>query len=141
MRGPRLVRHDREHRPEGGVLCRWQPAVDVAGQPGARWSVRGVWRPSAGIEAFVEELAQASATSAAQQAQQRREHLAGKYRLRYPAGLVPALKAKYGLKLIGEQQPSGRLEAARIGTARPWRTGLARCASPGRAGVSAARSA
>ena len=59
------------------------------------------------------------------------------YRISYPADLVPALTAKCGLKLIGKQ-PSGRLEGARIGTARPWRTALARCASPGRAGVSAA---
>jgi hypothetical protein len=34
MLGSRLVRHDHEHHPEGGVLCRWQLAVDVAGLPG-----------------------------------------------------------------------------------------------------------
>jgi hypothetical protein len=34
MLGSRLVRHDRGHHPEGGVLCRWQLAVDVAGRPG-----------------------------------------------------------------------------------------------------------
>jgi hypothetical protein len=72
-------------------------------RPSARtgWGVPGVWRPSAGFEAFAEELAQASATSDARQTQQRREHLAVKYRLSYPADLVPALKAKCGLKLIG----------------------------------------
>jgi hypothetical protein len=36
------------------------------------------------------------------------------YRLSYPADLVPALKAKYGLKLIGGQQPSGWPEGARL---------------------------
>jgi hypothetical protein len=56
----------------------------------------------AGFEAFFEELAQAFATGDAQQIQQRREDLAVKYRLGYPTDLVPALKAKYGLKLIGE---------------------------------------
>jgi hypothetical protein len=79
-----------------------------------RWSVPGVWRPSAGFEAFVEELAPASAASDARQTQQRREHFAVKYRLSYPADLVPALKAKCGLKLIGGQQPSGWLEGARL---------------------------
>jgi hypothetical protein len=67
-----------------------------------RWSVPGVWRPSAGFEAFVEELAPASAASGVRQTQQWRERFAVRYRLSYPAGLVPALKAKYGLKLIGE---------------------------------------
>jgi hypothetical protein len=95
-----------------------------------RWGVPGVWRPSAGFEAFVEELAQASATSDARHTQQRRERLAVKYRLGYPADLVPALKAKYGLKLIGEQQPSGWLEGARLELrghgARAWRAAPAR---------------
>ena len=56
----------------------------------------------AGFEAFFEELAAASPASDAPQIQQRRAHLAVKYRLGYLTGLVPALKAKYGLKLIGE---------------------------------------
>jgi hypothetical protein len=46
----------------------------------------------------VEELARASAASDVRQAQQRRERLAVKYRLGYPADLVLALKAKYGPK-------------------------------------------
>src|SRR5512146_187066 len=101
MGGSRLVRHDREHHPEGGVLCRWPLAVDVAGQPGRAEAFLAYGGLSAGFEVFVEELAQASATSDARQAQQRREHLAVKYRLSCPADLVPALKAKHGLKLIG----------------------------------------
>jgi quercetin dioxygenase-like cupin family protein len=56
----------------------------------------------AGFEAFFEELAQASAAGDARQVQQRRADLAVKYRLGYPAGLIPELKAKHGLKLIGE---------------------------------------
>jgi hypothetical protein len=68
-----------------------------------RWGVPGVWRPSAGFEAFVEELAPASAAGDARRTRQRRERLAVKYRLSYPADLVLALKAKCGLKLIGEQ--------------------------------------
>ena len=56
----------------------------------------------AGLEAFFEELAQAAATGDAGQIQQRRANLAVKYRLDYPTELVPELKAKYGLKLIGE---------------------------------------
>jgi hypothetical protein len=104
-----------------------------------RWSVPGVWRPSAGFETLVEELAPASATSDARQTQQRREHFAVKYRLSYATDLVPALKAKHGLKLIGEQQPSGWLEGARIGTARPWRRAWRAAPGRGRAAVSAAR--
>jgi hypothetical protein len=68
--------------------------------PGAL-GVPSAWRPWAGFEPFAEELAPASAASDARQARQRREHLAVKYRLSYPADLVPALKVKYGLKLIG----------------------------------------
>jgi hypothetical protein len=60
------------------------------------------------------------------------------YRLSYPTGLVLVLKAKYGLKLIGEQ-PSGRLEGARSELrghgARAWRAAPAQ----GGAAVSAAR--
>jgi quercetin dioxygenase-like cupin family protein len=55
----------------------------------------------AGFEAFFEELA-ASATGDARQIQQRRADLAAKYRLSYFTDLVPDLKAKHGLKLIGE---------------------------------------
>jgi len=55
------------------------------------------------------------------------------YRLSYPADLVPALKAKYGLKLIGEQ-PSGWLEGPeselRGHGARPWRAAPAREGRP-----------
>jgi hypothetical protein len=93
---------------------------------GRSWRMAAVGR----FEAFVEELAQASATSDARHTQQRRERLAVKYRLGYPADLVPALKAKYGLKLIGEQQPSGWLEGARLELrghgARAWRAAPAR---------------
>ena len=56
----------------------------------------------AGFEAFFEELAAASATGDARQTQQRRADLAAKYRLGYFTELVPALKAKHRLKLIGE---------------------------------------
>jgi hypothetical protein len=56
----------------------------------------------AGFEAFFEELAAASAADDARQVQQRRADLAVKYRLAYLTELVPALKAKHGLKLIGE---------------------------------------
>jgi hypothetical protein len=56
----------------------------------------------AGFEAFFEELAEASATGEAGQIQQRRGNLAVKYRLGYPTELLPELKAKHGLKLIGE---------------------------------------
>ncbi|HUK72248.1 MAG TPA: hypothetical protein VLW50_26350 [Streptosporangiaceae bacterium] len=62
----------------------------------------------AGFEAFFEELAQASATGDPRQVQQRRADLAAKYRLDYLTEPVPDLKAKYGLKLIGEKRPSGR---------------------------------
>jgi quercetin dioxygenase-like cupin family protein len=55
-----------------------------------------------GFEAFFEELAEAAATGDAGQVQQRRADLAAKYRLEYLTELVPALKAKYGLKLTGE---------------------------------------
>lgn len=54
------------------------------------------------FEAFFEELAAASATGDARQTQQRRADLAAKYRLGYFTELVPALKAKHRLKLIGE---------------------------------------
>lgn len=47
-------------------------------------------------------MKEAAATGDAGQIQRRRESLAVKYRLDYPADLVPELKAKYGLKLIGE---------------------------------------
>jgi len=96
-----------------------------------RWGVPGVWRPSAGFEAFAEELARASAAGDARRTRQRRERLAVKYRLSYPADLVLVLKAKCGLKLIGEQ-PSGWLEGpeselrgygARAGRAAPAREG------------------
>jgi quercetin dioxygenase-like cupin family protein len=54
----------------------------------------------AGFEAFFEELAAASGD--ARQTQQRRADLAAKYRLGYFTELVPALKAKHRLKLIGQ---------------------------------------
>jgi preprotein translocase subunit Sec63 len=56
----------------------------------------------AGFEAFFEDLAAATATGDASQIRQRRADLAVKYRLDYLTELVPDLKAKYGLKLIGE---------------------------------------
>ena len=56
----------------------------------------------AGFEAFFEELAEASATGDALQVRQRRADLASKYGLTYLTELVPDLKARYGLKLIGE---------------------------------------
>jgi quercetin dioxygenase-like cupin family protein len=56
----------------------------------------------AGLEAFFEELAEAAAIADAGQIQQRRADLAVRYRLDYSTDLVPELKAKYGLKLIGE---------------------------------------
>jgi hypothetical protein len=96
--------------------------------------VPGVWRPWDGFEAFAEELASASAASDARQAQQRREHLAVKYRLSYPADLVPAVK--------GEARPEADRRAAAIRLARrgpDWTCaamamGLARCARPGKGG-------
>jgi hypothetical protein len=54
------------------------------------------------LRPFFEELAAASATGDARQTQQRRAELAAKYRLGYFTELVPALKAKHRLKLIGE---------------------------------------
>ena len=56
----------------------------------------------AGFEAFFEELAAPSATDDARQTKQPRADLAAKYRLGYFTDLVPALKAKHRLKLIGE---------------------------------------
>jgi hypothetical protein len=55
-----------------------------------------------GFEAFFEELAEASSTGDARLIQQRRADLALKYRLDYLTELVPDLKAKYCLMLIGE---------------------------------------
>jgi len=81
-------------KPRGVAHAFWNPADEVAR------TVEVV--VPAGFEAFFEELAQASATGDARQIQQRRADLAVKYRLGYPTDLVPALKAKYGLKLIGE---------------------------------------
>lgn len=81
-------------RPRGVVHAFWNPADDPAR------TVEVV--VPAGFEAFFEELAEAAATGDAGQIQQRRADLAVKYRLDYPTDLVPELKAKYGLKLIGE---------------------------------------
>jgi quercetin dioxygenase-like cupin family protein len=81
-------------KPRGVAHAFWNPADEVAR------TVEVV--VPAGFEAFFEELAQAFATGDAGQIQQRRADLAVKYRLGYPTDLVPALKAKYGLKLIGE---------------------------------------
>jgi len=81
-------------KPRGVAHAFWNPADELAR------TVEVV--VPAGFEAFFEELAQAAATGDARQIQQRREDLAVKYRLDYPAELVPELKAKYGLKLIGE---------------------------------------
>src|SRR5512142_31452 len=80
-------------KPRGLAHAFWNPADEVAR------TVEVV--VPAGFETFFEELAQAFATRDAAQIQQRREDLAVKYRLGYPAGLVPELKAKHGLKLIG----------------------------------------
>jgi quercetin dioxygenase-like cupin family protein len=79
-------------KPRGVAHAFWNPADGVA-------RTIEVIVP-AGFEAFFEELA--SATGDARQIQQRRADLAVKYRLGYPTDPVPALKAKYGLKLIGE---------------------------------------
>jgi quercetin dioxygenase-like cupin family protein len=81
-------------KPRGVAHAFWNPAGEVA-------RTVEVVAP-AGLEAFFEELAEAAATGDAGQIQQRRADLAVKYRLDYPAELVPELKAKYGLKLIGE---------------------------------------
>ena len=81
-------------KPRGVAHAFWNPADELAR------TVEIV--VPAGFEAFFEELAQAAASGDARQIQQRREDLAVKYRLDYPAELVPELKAKYGLKLIGE---------------------------------------
>jgi hypothetical protein len=81
-------------KPRGVAHAFWNPADEVAR------SVEVI--VPARFEAFFEELAAASATGDARQIQQRRADLAAKYRLGYPADLVPELKAKYGLKLIGE---------------------------------------
>jgi hypothetical protein len=59
---------------------------------------------SLGFEASFEELAEASSTGDARLIQHRRADLALKYRLDYLTQLVPDLKAKYGLMLIGEWQ-------------------------------------
>jgi quercetin dioxygenase-like cupin family protein len=81
-------------KPRGVAHAFWNPA-DVPAR-----TVEVV--VPAGFEAFFEELAEASATGEAGQIQQRRGNLAAKYRLGYPTELLPELKAKHGLKLIGE---------------------------------------
>ncbi|MGE5287098.1 MAG: cupin domain-containing protein [Micromonosporaceae bacterium] len=81
-------------RPRGVVHAFWNPGDDPAR------TVEVV--VPAGFEVFFEELAEAAAIGDAGQIQQRRADLAVKYRLDYPTDLVPELKAKYGLKLIGE---------------------------------------
>ena len=81
-------------KPRGVVHAFWNPADELAR------TVEVV--VPAGFEAFFEEMAEAAATGDAGQIQQRRADLAAKYRLDYPTDLVPELKAKYGLKLIGE---------------------------------------
>ena len=81
-------------KPRGVAHAFWNPTDELAR------TVEVV--VPAGFEAFFEELAAASATGDARHIQQRRADLAVKYRLGYPTELVPALKAKYGLKLIGE---------------------------------------
>ena len=81
-------------KPRGVAHAFWNPTDELAR------TVEVV--VPAGFEAFFEELAEASATGDARQVQQRRAALAVKYRLDYPTELVPHLKAKYGLKLIGE---------------------------------------
>lgn len=81
-------------KPRGVAHAFWNPADELAR------TVEVV--VPAGFEAFFEELAQASVTGDAGLIQQRRADLAVKYRLGYLTELVPDLKAKYGLKLIGE---------------------------------------
>ena len=81
-------------KPRGVAHAFWNPTEELA-------RTVEVIVP-AGFEAFFEELAAASTTGDARQMQQRRADLAVKYRLHYPTELVPDLKAKYGLKLIGE---------------------------------------
>ena len=81
-------------KPRGLAHAFWNPADDPA-------RTVEVIVP-AGFEAFFAELAEAYAAGDARQLQQRRADLAVKYRLGYPAELVPELKAKHGLKLIGE---------------------------------------
>jgi len=89
MRGSRLVRHDHEHQLEGGVLCRWQLAVDVAGQPGRA----GAFLAYGGHRAGFERTGAGIRDQRCPADQQRREHLAVKYWRSYPSDLVPALKA------------------------------------------------
>ena len=57
-----------------------------------------------GFEAFFEDLAQAAATGDAGRVRQRRAELVARHRRGYLTDLVPALNAKYGLKMIGEQR-------------------------------------
>ena len=66
-----------------------------------------------GFEAFFEDLAQAAATGDAGQVRQRRAELVARHRLGYLTDLVPALKAKYGLKMIGEQAQPSRAQRRR----------------------------
>ena len=81
-------------KPRGVAHAFWNPTDELAR------TVEVV--VPAGFETFFEELAEAAATGDARQIQERRADLAVKYRLDYPSELVPELKAKYGLKLIGE---------------------------------------
>jgi quercetin dioxygenase-like cupin family protein len=81
-------------KPRGVAHAFWNPAENVAK------TIEMV--VPAGFEAFFEELAAASATGDARHIQQRRTDLAVKYRLGYFTELVPDLKERHGLKLIGE---------------------------------------
>jgi len=81
-------------KPRGVAHAFWNPADEPA-------RTIEVIVP-AGFEAFFAELAQASVTGDTQQIQQRRADLAVRYRLDYLTELVPELKARHGLELIGE---------------------------------------
>ena len=81
-------------KPRGVAHAFWNPTDKLAR------TVEAI--APAGFEAFFEELAAAPATGDSRRIQQRRADLAANYRLGYFTDLVPDLKAKHGLKLIGE---------------------------------------
>ena len=88
--------------PQGSYLVKPRGVAHAFWNPGDELARTVEVVVPAGFEAFFEELAEAFATGDAGQIQRRRVDLAVKYRLDYPTDLVPELKAKYGLKLIGE---------------------------------------
>ena len=74
--------------------------MHFAGHP--RIWTRPVLFTSSGLVGTSRIWTEAAATGDAGQIQQRRADLAVKYRLHYLTEMVPELKARYGLKLIGE---------------------------------------